>query len=176
MKIRQPNITKKVGLPPESLVYTGNRKPSPAEIELLIYNAAGCEKIQTNSISDLSKVIDQGKVNLLIINNLTDVNLIEKLGELFHVQPMILEDVLNTSHLPKAEESGEQLLLTLKLLEYSESGELLQQHISFILGEYYVLVFKDFENRIFDDMDDRIVNGKSRARQKRSDYLVLSFN
>jgi magnesium transporter len=171
MKNRQTNFVKKVGLPPESLVYTGNRMPSPAEIELLIFDAASCEKIRTNSISDLQRVIDQNKINLLIINNLTDVSLIERLGELFRIQPMILEDVLNTSHLPKAEESGEQMLLTLKLLDYPENGELGQQHVSLILGDYYVIVFKDFENKLFHELESRIVGGKSRARQKKADYL-----
>jgi magnesium transporter len=84
---------------------------------------------------------------------------------------MILEDVLNTSHLPKVEESGDQLLLTLKLLEYQADGELVPQHISLILGEYYVLIFKDFENKVFDDLKARIRNGKSKARQKGPDYL-----
>jgi magnesium transporter len=84
---------------------------------------------------------------------------------------MILEDVLNTAHLPKAEESGEQLLFTLKLLELPEGGELVQQHVSLILGDYYVLVFKDFENKLFHDLENRISSGKSRARQKKVDYL-----
>jgi magnesium transporter len=171
MKKRIRNYAKKVGLPPESLVYTGNRKPSPADIELLIYDADHCDRIRTDSISELSKIIKKDKVNLLIINNLTDVTLIEEIGKFFGIQPMILEDVLNTSHLPKAEESGDQLLLTLKILDFPENGDLCQQHVSVILGEYYVIVFKDFDNVLFQDLKNRIMSGKSRARQKSGDYL-----
>ncbi len=171
MKKRKNNLARKAGLPPESLVYTGDRKPSPAEIELLVYNTAECNNLRTGTISDFPGIINKDKVNLLIINNLTDVGLIEKLGEYFRIQPMFLEDVLNTTQLPKAEESGEQMLLTMKVLEYTRDGELLQQHVSLILGEYYILVFKDFENRLFHDLKSRIISGKSRARQKKVDYL-----
>jgi len=171
MKRNTQNYARKIGMPPESLVYTGSREPSPAEVELLIYDNETCVFLKTGSVDELVKSIDTSKVNLLIINNLTDVTLIESIGGLFNINPMVLEDVLNTSHLPKVEESGDQLLLTLKHLEYPVDNELLQQHVSLILGDYYVLVFKDFENKLFGDVTTRIKNGKSRARQKKSDYL-----
>lgn len=171
MKKKRSNYTRKVGLPPESLVYTGNRKPSPAELEILVFDEQSCNQTITADINKLSKYIDKNKVNLLIINNLTDITLIENLGKFFNIPLMMLEDVLNTSHPPKVEESGDQLLLTLKLLDYPVEGELLQQHMSVILGEYYVIAFKDFENNVFEDIKTRIINGKSKARQKKADYL-----
>jgi len=171
MKKTRANYAKKAGLPPESLVYTGNRKPTPAEMEIFVYDAQTCERNQTGEIKQLEEIIDKNKVNLVIINNLTDVTLIENIGKYFGVQTMMLEDVLNISHLPKMEESDNQLLFTLKLLEFPVDNELVQQHVSLILGEHYVIVLKDFENRVFDDIKNRIVSGKSRARQKKPDYL-----
>jgi len=171
MTKKRANFSRKAGLPPESLVYTGQRKPTPAEMEVLVYDNLTCETFRTAKVADLEKGISKDKVNLISVNNLTDVTLIENIGKHFGIEPMILEDVLNTSHLPKVEESGDQLLLTLKLLEYQADGELVPQHISLILGEYYVLIFKDFENKVFDDLKARIRNGKSKARQKGADYL-----
>jgi magnesium transporter len=171
MKKKKANYARKAGLPPESLVYTGNRKPSPGEMEIFVYDDQTCERNQTGEIKKLEKIIDRNKNNLIIINNLTDITLIENIGKFFGIQTMMLEDVLNISHLPKMEESGEQLLFTLKLLDYPADGDLEQQHVSLILGEHYVILLKDFENRIFDDIKSRIVSGKSRARQKKADYL-----
>ena len=171
MTKKRANFSRKAGLPPESLVYTGQRKPTPAEMEVLVYDNLTCETFRTAKVAELEKGISKDKVNLISVNNLTDVTLIENIGKHFGIEPMILEDVLNTSHLPKVEESGDQLLLTLKLLEYQADGELVPQHISLILGEYYVLIFKDFENKVFDDLKARIRNGKSKARQKGADYL-----
>jgi magnesium transporter len=171
MKKRRTKYSKKAGLPPESLVYTGSRKDSSTSIEMLIYNEEDCERKTAESLGEMKKIIKPEKVNLLISSSITDVTLIEELGKFFHIHPLILEDVLNTSHLPKAEESGDQLLLTLKLFNFNENGELEHQHVSFILGEYYVLVLKDFEDNIFADLETRIMNGKSHARHKTVDYL-----
>jgi magnesium transporter len=171
MKSERPTIGGKAGMPPESLVYTGTRKLEPAEIEILVYDEKSCQRSHTGDPAQMDRLIDLEKVNLLLISNLTDVSLIEKVGSFFEISPLLLEDVLNTSHLPKTEESGEQLLFTLKLLDYSQKGVLLQQHITLMLGDHYVLVFKDFENRIFDDITGRIISGKSRARLKKADYL-----
>ena len=171
MKKKRIKYSKKAGLPPESLVYTGSREASSTSIEMLIYDEAGCERKTVESLPQMIKKLNPEKVNLLILNNITNVTLIEELGKYFHIHPLMLEDVLNTSHLPKAEESGDQLMLTLKLFTFTENGELDHQHVSFILGEYYVLVLKDFENNVFSDLETRITNGKSHARHKTVDYL-----
>jgi magnesium transporter len=171
MKKKKANYARKAGLPPESLVYTGNNKPSPGDLEILVYDEQNCQHTKGATITALNECIDKNKVNLLIVNNLTDITLIENLGKYFDIPTMMLEDVLNTSHLPKVEETGDELLMTLKFLEYSEEEGLIQQHLSLILGPYYVIVFKDFENRLFEDIQTRIINGKSKARQKKADYL-----
>jgi magnesium transporter len=171
MKSARTKVGGKAGMPPESLVYTGTRRPEPAEMEILVYDGQNCHRSHTGDPAKLDQLIDRNKVNLIIISNLTDVTLIENAGLFFKIPALLLEDVLNTSHLPKTEESGEQLLFTLKLLDYNENGDLLQQHISLMLGDHYVIVFKDFEHRIFDDIMGRIISGKSKARIKKADYL-----
>ena len=170
-KKSKASYARKAGLPPESLVYTGNNKPSPGDLDILVYDEQGCEHTRISDASKLNSCIDKKKINLLIINNITDINLIDNVGKFFEIPVMMLEDVLNTSHLPKVEASGDELLMTLKYMEYSTGDGLIQQHISLILGPYYVIVFKDFENKLFEDITLRIVNGKSKARQKKADYL-----
>jgi magnesium transporter len=39
------------------------------------------------------------------------------------------------------------------------------------MGPYYVIVFKDFGNKLFEDIQKRIINGNSKARIKKADYL-----
>lgn len=170
-KKSKASYARKAGLPPESLVYTGNKKPSHGDLEILVYDEQGCLHTQISDASKLNSSVDKNKINLIIINNITDINLIDNVGKFFEIPMMMLEDVLNTSHLPKVEESGDELLMTLKYMEYSAGDGLIQQHISLILGPYYVIVFKDFENKLFEDIKTRIVNGKSKARVKKVDYL-----
>ena len=115
MKKKRIKYSKKAGLPPESLVYTGSREASSTSIEMLIYDEAGCERKTVESLPQMIKKLNPEKVNLLILNNITNVTLIEELGKYFHIHP-------------------------LKLFNFTGNGELDHQHVSFILGEYYVLV------------------------------------
>jgi len=121
MKSARTKVGGKAGMPPESLVYTGTRRPEPAEMEILVYDGQNCHRSHTGDPAKLDQLIDRNKVNLIIISNLTDVTLIENAGLFFKIPALLLEDVLNTSHLPKTEESGEPLLFTLKLLDYNEN-------------------------------------------------------
>ena len=84
---------------------------------------------------------------------------------------MVMEDAVSLAEIPTVHESGDQLLFTLKLIDFKDSGELFSKHIGLLLGAYYVIVFKDSENKVFDEIKMRIDNGKSKARQKKADYL-----
>lgn len=169
-KTKQKPLTT-VGLPPGSLVYTGTRKQSPAEIEIIQYNRDTCERFRLKEADGLGKYVKKGKINYLIINNLTDIKLIETVGNFFGIQPMFLEDALNTSQPPKLEETNEQMLFTIKLLRVASGGEFIMEHISIILGEYFIIVFMEYDNDIFNDLNKRIVNHTTKAREKDKDYL-----
>ncbi len=171
MRKKRANYARKAGSPPESLIYTGDQKPAPAEIEVIAFDNENFQQRRTHTTENLSALCYKNGINLLIINNITDITLIDNIGRHFGIHPMLLEDVLNTAQLPKVEESGDHLLFTLKRLDYSNNEGLLQQHVSLVLGNNYVLVFKDFENGLFSDIIARIENGKSKARQKGADYL-----
>jgi magnesium transporter len=96
---------------------------------------------------------------------------VEEIGNVFGIDPMVMEDALGVSDIPKVQESGDQLLLTLKLMDFQVSGELTRQHIGLLLGDYFVIVFKNFTNNVFNDTKERIDTGKSKARVKKADYL-----
>jgi hypothetical protein len=54
MKKGRTKYSKKAGLPPESLVYTGSQKAtSSTTIEMLIYDEAGCERKTVNSLAGI---------------------------------------------------------------------------------------------------------------------------
>jgi magnesium transporter len=56
-------------------------------------------------------------------------------------------------------------------MDFKDSGVIRIKHIGLLLGSYYVIVFKDRSNTVFEDIKSRIDNGKSKARHKKADYL-----
>ncbi|HLO59318.1 MAG TPA: magnesium/cobalt transporter CorA [Bacteroidales bacterium] len=143
----------------------------PLEIEILVYDEKTAKRDATKDIQDLKPLVDKDKINLIIINNLTEQDDIDELGNFFGIHPMVMEDAISEAEIPSIQESGDQLLVTLKLIDLKASGDLDMKHIGLLLGEFYVIVFKDSENKVFNEIKARIENGKSKARQKKPDYL-----
>ena len=84
----------------------------------------------------------------------------------------MLEDILNSDHLPKVEEMDNCLFITLKVLEIKKGrSELDVHHASFVIGEHYLLSFSETENHIFQTVIARLENDKGKARVKKADYL-----
>jgi magnesium transporter len=160
--------SKKAGLPPGSLVYTGNN-PEPTKVLLYRFDHESFETIEgTHAISQ----IDNKKVNWLNITGFSDTKLIGEIGEKFGLHPLILEDILNSDHMPNVEELDDCLFLTLKVISLkNNSTELEVHHASFVIGKHYLLSFNETENQLFQPVIERLQNSKGKARMNKADYL-----
>jgi len=160
--------SKKTGLPPGSLVYTGNH-PGPTRVVLYRFDQESFESINgTDAISQ----IDSKKVNWLNITGFSDTMLIGEIGEKFGLHPLILEDILNSDHMPNVEEMDDCLFITLKVISLKDnSNELDVHHASFVIGKHYLLSFSETDNQLFQPVIERLKNSKGKARMNKSDYL-----
>jgi magnesium transporter len=147
------------------------REGARVEIEVLVFDENSVSNHNVGSVNAMRKLIEKTKINLIIINNLTEPDVIEEVKNYFKIDPLILEDALSPTEIPGIKESGNQMLLTLKLLDFKGSGVLVNKHLGFLLGEFFVLVFKDSETEVFKEIKSRIENGSSKARFKKTDYL-----
>lgn len=164
-------LSKKVGQPPGSLIYTGEAKDKPFKPELIQYNALQITEKVFTDFDSLIENINRENVNWIYINNLTNTANIEEIGKYFNIHNLTLEDILEIEHLPKIEEGEDHLFLTLKYIKLSEEESLIENHISLILGEYFLLSFADVEEDIFKVLRTRLESVKNKARTKKTDYL-----
>lgn len=148
-----------------------DHKISDPEIEIITFDAVSSTSNSIENGKELKDCIDKNKVNMLFINTLNNNEINEEISSFFEMDSMLMEDILGSEDLPVIKESESQLLLTLKLLDISDSGAVKQKHISIVLGDYYVIVYQEANTKSFEDLKKRILNGKSKARQKRPDYL-----
>jgi len=166
------NYRKKSGLPPGTLVYTGNIS-SETTFDLFSYNAATVERTETDNIEEILKKTDKSRNNWINVNGLTNTDLISKLGDHHTLHPLMLEDVLNTESVPKIENYGDVLFISLKMLKWDdELNTINAEQISFIVGENYLLSFQEIEGDVFQPVRERLLNGLSKAREKSIDFLA----
>ncbi len=111
------------------------------------------------------------------VDGIHDTALLEQLGSVFELHPLILEDILNTDQRPKMEDLGGYLFIVLKKFCASadRNGEIASEQISVILGPGWVITFQEKEDPFFNPLRERLRAGKGRIRKAGVDYLAYSI-
>ncbi len=164
---------RKTGLPPGSLVYTGEERTERVKITLFNYTSEGFIEKTVQSIEECLPYRDEKSVTWINIDGVHDTELIAKMGELFMFHPLLLEDVVNTSQRPKADDYDDHLYTVLPMLTYNESKHCIDsEQISIVLSKNFVVSFQQTEGDLFDVIRERIRDNKSKIRNYGNDYLV----
>lgn len=171
MKERKVKSWKKPGVSPGTLIYTREKVQDNVSLQLIQYTEQDFNSWEEKSIETLIGKIDKSKVNWININGLHDTALIEFVGNYFGIHPLVLEDILHTEHMPKLEDYDTYLFLTLKMLSLNNGKSIEQEHISIILGDYFVITFQEKDGDVFDILRERLKASKGRMRMRQADYL-----
>ncbi|UII23342.1 magnesium/cobalt transporter CorA [Fulvivirga ligni] len=174
------NSKETAGLPPGTLIYTGNQLTDKSQIELISYNENEIHETTGKSIDEILPHTDELNVNWLNVDGLHNIQLIESIGEHYKLHPLLLEDILNPDQRPKSDDYEDHLFFTLKTLhsiqEEGDLGDVINyEQMSFVLGSNYLLSFQEKEGDLFDSLRGRLRQDKTtsviRARKKGADYL-----
>lgn len=173
MRVTKNKISKKVGLPPGSLIHIGKKRTGKLIIELFTYNEQQYEEKTLNAIEECLPFSEKSNVNWLNVDGIHQIDVIEVIGKKFELHPLLLEDILNTEHRPKLEDYEDYLFFTLKMLNYdNDSNEIYYEQVSFVLGKNYIISLQETIGDVFDTIRKRIREGKGKVRRKKADYLL----
>ncbi|WP_036300272.1 magnesium/cobalt transporter CorA [Methylomarinum vadi] len=169
-----PSAAHKSGLPPGSLVHIGQVHLSECRISVTQYNATFLHQQEIASLDELPSLKNQRLITWINIDGLTDTSVIEGIGHVFNIHPLVLEDILSTHQRPKLEEYEDFLYLVVKGISMAgaEGFNLQYEQISLLLLEDYVITFKEKADDIFQPIHHRLQNRKGRLRTGGNDYLA----
>lgn len=166
------NYRKKSGLPPGTLVYTGNIEQETT-FDLFSFDANSIERTESDNVEEIIGKIDQARNNWVNVTGLSSTGLISKLGDHHTLHPLLLEDVLNTESVPKIENYGDVLFICLKMLKWESAGKSIEaEQVSLIVGQNYLISFQERGGDVFELFRERLLNGLSKAREKSIDFLA----
>jgi magnesium transporter len=166
----------KVGLPPGTPVFVGEKKAESTRITLLDYDEARFEEKAIQTVEDCFPCKDSPTVSWINVDGVHDVDLIGKLADKFEIHPLTLEDIVNTQQRPKFEDYDKYLYFVLKMLIYDDATHEIQtEQVSLVLGPNYVVSFQEKPGDIFDHVRERIRTAKGRIRKMGTDYLAYSL-
>ena len=176
--IRKSLYKRKVGKSPGELVYIGE-KDTNINITLIKYNKVSTERIEIKDFDHLISCFDPGMINWINLDGVGDTELMNNLAKHFQFNELMTEDIMNTEHHPKSEEHENHLFTTLKMVwleKIEEKIQVINEHLSLVLGKNYVITFQDkVEGDIFDQIRNRISLKKGKLRLKDADYLFYAL-
>ncbi|MBU0765082.1 MAG: magnesium/cobalt transporter CorA [Bacteroidetes bacterium] len=164
------------GMAPGSVVFIGKQKMTKSRIRIIDYNNKNLKEKEIQDAGDLAQYIESDTVTWINIDGLHDIELIAKIGELFNMHSLLLEDVVNTAQRPKVEEFDSCVFLVMKMLRYDKDNkEVKAEQLSMVLMKNVLITFQEQVGDVFESVRNRIRDHIGRIRKTGPDYLAYSL-
>lgn len=160
-------------MPPGTIVYTGSYTEVPLEIELYVYNQ---ESLKVKTLKEINGDFDPDKIYWFNIIGLNDEAFIKKVGDLFGIHPMELEDIVHVSQWSKIEAKENYVFSIFKMIyQKAPSSEWIHEHVSIFWKDNIVLTFQETKGDAFDGIRQRLTEGTDRIRTRGARFLYYAL-
>jgi magnesium transporter len=146
-------------------------------IVLFDYNQANFIRKEIAAPEECLSYLDTESVSWVDVQGLGNKDILQRLGKVFELHPLVLEDVVNMAERPKIEDYEDQLLLIARMVVPREDTcGFYSEQVSLVLGKHYLLtVQEEPEHDCFESVRTRIDKGKGIIRKQGSDYLAYAL-
>lgn len=164
------------GAAPGSLIFIGQQKMEQSTLRVTQYNTDYIKEGELKSADQISEYLSDDHVTWISLYGLQDTSLIGKIGKIFNISSLILEDILNTDERPKFIDDDDHLFIILKSLNFNKEVNRVQiDQISLIVGKNYLITLQETERDSFNDVARRLYAGQGKIRSYSSDYLCYAL-
>lgn len=165
-----------LGQAPGSLVFAGIQKMDKIKLRVIDYTLDVCNELPLETIKDAIHYMDTDTVTWLNIDGLHDAPAMSEICELFGLDTMVMEDIMNTDQRPKVEELKDGLFVCLKMIYLNgERDKIKSEQISIIIKKNMLITFQEQVGDVFDPVRERIRNQRKRICNSGTDYLAYSL-
>lgn len=149
----------------------------PPVIVLIDYNETTAFRKVLDTPEDCVPYLDSESISWMDVKGLGSEDILRRIGEIFNLHPLVLEDVVNVPQRPKIEEFADQLLIIARMVTPKRSGVgFISEQVSFILGKNYLLtVQEEPAYDCFGPIRERIRTDKGLIRKNGTDYLAYAL-
>jgi magnesium transporter len=165
----------KKGLPPGSMVFTGEQKVENPNVTFMQYDESQVKEYIMEGYD--CQPAELKKVTWYDVRGLSDIKLVEHIGNSFQMHPLAIEDVLNTSQRSKWEDypNGAFLVIRALRLHNEDPISIMPEQIAIYLKKEVVLTFQEDADDLFKTVRDRIHKEQGKIRFKGTDYLTYTL-
>jgi magnesium transporter len=163
----------KPGMAPGTPVHIGERRVESTKITVFEYDASTVRERQLESVEECGECKDSKGMVWINVDGIHDISVVETVGRIFGIHPLVQEDIVSTNQRPKVEEYDGYLFAIVKMLYEEQANHILRtEQVSIIVTPKTVISFQEAEGDVFTSVRERLRTGKGIVRQRGSDYLA----
>jgi magnesium transporter len=167
-KIRKPNS------PPGTIHYTGKKTDQSVRVNYLEFNEEHYLEEQFSSDASI-QLSNKSITQWYDIRGLHHEELMRKIGEVFNMHPLSVEDSVDVYKRPELLEYDSGVYVSMKALQYdNKTKKVIPKNVAIYFGTGFILTFQEHEDDLFSALRQRIKNKSGRIRSRKSDYLAYA--
>jgi magnesium transporter len=144
-------------------------------VRVIAYNAKELTDRELRTSADLDqlpRIVEQHDVTWVNVEGLGDATVVERIGAMFGLHKLALEDVLNTHQRSKVEQYGDHVFIVARMLEGGDKLE--SDQLGMFLGKKFLITFQHTVGDCFDPLRERIQRSRGILRTTGPDYLAYA--
>jgi magnesium transporter len=164
-----------VGASPGTLAITSEERP---KIFLIDYHKEGVTERELSSIDECETYLydDTPSITWVDVRGIGHTPTLRRLGEIFKLHPLALEDVVNVPQRPKTDVYEGHQLIVARMVRMDKSGEVQSEQLGILFGKGFVLtVQEEPDYDVLGCVRERIRQGRGTIRTRGADYLAYAL-
>ena len=147
---------------------------TPSNIVLIDYDRDRATRRQDLQPQDCLPYLETESVSWIDVQGLGSEEVLQKIGRVCKIHPLLLEDVVNVPQRPKVQDYNDQLLVIVQMVLPTPDEEgFVSEQVGFVLGKRYLISFQEEPARdCFEPVRSRIRDNKGKVRELGVDYLA----
>ncbi|HVW94742.1 MAG TPA: magnesium/cobalt transporter CorA [Mucilaginibacter sp.] len=146
-------------------------------ISVFSYNA---NELVSSEGKDIKVVFDQFKrctdhTHWIQVRGLGDAALIEEVGSILNINPLVLEDIANIHQRPKFDEYEDYVFAVSRMISFSKDLELTNYQFSALVKNNIIITFEETHHDDFEAVKNRLKAGKGAIRTAGAAYMCYAL-
>jgi len=158
------------------LGFVGTRKMNQPLIEVFDFSQKEIKHKEHVSVEELAGYKVSSTVSWINICGLHDTTLINEIGDILELHPMVIDKITNTGDRPSFEDYDDYIVMVLKMLHLDKSNLTIHsEHILFALFDNVLITFQENQADPFGSIRERLQKKTNRIRKENTDYLLFAM-
>ena len=168
-----PNSNRKLGLLPGSVIYTGENTNNNITITVIYYSKSFYKKDIFSSEEEIYIDLEfEGNI-WINIDGINDIEIVKKIGQIFQIDSLSLEDIVNPEQRVKIDDRDSYILIILKMLQLEViTKEIQYEQLSLIIKDNVLITFQETPYDMFESARNRLENPTTKLASKDVSYLA----